>query len=441
MISFEELDLIDPIKKALKTEGYTKPTPIQAQSIPLILAGNDLLGCAQTGTGKTAAFAIPIIQLLMKQTPVKGLRSIRTLIVTPTRELAIQIGESFGAYGKNTHLKYTVVFGGVGQKAQTDALQKGVDILVATPGRLLDLMNQRFITLKDINIFVLDEADRMLDMGFIHDVKKLIAALPAKRQSLFFSATMPPAIQKLSGDILKNPLKVEVTPESSTADTINQSVYMVDRDNKNSLLLHLIEDKNLQTVLVFTKTKHGADKVVKMLLHKNIKAAAIHGNKSQNARQRALDEFKTKKIRVLVATDIAARGIDIDELAHVINYEIPNIPETYVHRIGRTGRAGSNGTAYSFCEIDEKEFLQDIQKIIGKTIPKVDDHPFPMTKFTASPSNKKGKRPAGSVGNNRVKNSGNGKSFNNRRPKSENGEKKHGEERPYNKRPDRNFKK
>lgn len=401
MISFDELDLIDPIKKALAAEGYTKPTPIQAQAIPLVLKGNDLLGCAQTGTGKTAAFAIPIIQILQKQPQVKGQRPIRALIVTPTRELAIQIGDSFAAYGKNTHLKYAVIFGGVGQKGQTDILQKGVDILVATPGRLLDLMNQRFITLKHINLFVLDEADRMLDMGFIHDVKKLIAVLPSSRQSLFFSATMPPAIQKLSGDILKNPVKVEVTPESSTADTINQFVYMVDRDNKNKLLLHVLQERNIQTGLVFTKTKHGADKVVKMLQQRDIKAAAIHGNKSQNARQRALEEFKNKTIRVLVATDIAARGIDIDELAHVINYEIPNIPETYVHRIGRTGRAGSNGTAYSFCDVDEKEFLQDIQKIIGKSIPKAEDHPYPMTKFTASPKEKKGKRPQGGGGGNR----------------------------------------
>ncbi|KHJ39595.1 ATP-dependent RNA helicase RhlE [Pedobacter glucosidilyticus] len=392
MISFDELDLINPIKKALQTEGYTKPTPIQAQAIPLVLDGNDLLGCAQTGTGKTAAFAIPIIQLLHNSShqQAKGTRAIRALIVTPTRELAIQIADSFAAYGKNTPLKYAVIFGGVGQKAQTDALAKGVDILIATPGRLLDLMNQRYISLKSINLFVLDEADRMLDMGFIHDVKKLIAALPAKRQSLFFSATMPPVIQKLASEILKNPVKVEVTPESSTADTINQFVYMVDRDNKNKLLIHILEDKNIKTALVFTKTKHGADKVVKMLLNHGIKAAAIHGNKSQNARQRALEEFKSHKIRVLVATDIAARGIDVDDLAYVVNYEIPNIPETYVHRIGRTGRAGANGTAFSFCEIDEKEFLQDIQKIIGKTIPKAEENPFPMTKFTAAPSTKKG---------------------------------------------------
>lgn len=406
MISFNELDLIDPIKKALQAEGYTKPTPIQAQAIPLILQGRDLLGCAQTGTGKTAAFAIPIIQLLHQQPQTKGLRSIKALIVTPTRELAIQIADSFAAYGKNTHLRYAVVFGGVGQKAQTDMLQKGVDILIATPGRLLDLMNQRFISLRDINLFVLDEADRMLDMGFIHDVKKLIAALPAKRQSLFFSATMPPVIQKLSGEILKNPVKVEVTPESSTADTINQAVYMVDRDNKNDLLLHILEDKLIQTALVFTRTKHGADKVVKMLQKKNIKAEAIHGNKSQNARQRALEQFKNKTIRVLVATDIAARGIDVDELAHVINFEIPNIPETYVHRIGRTGRAGANGTAFSFCDIDEKEFLQDIQKIIGKSIPKVEDHPYPMTKFTAAPSGKKGKKPAQGNQNQRSRSGG-----------------------------------
>ncbi|WP_026903640.1 DEAD/DEAH box helicase [Pedobacter glucosidilyticus] len=390
-MSFDELDLINPIKKALQTEGYTKPTPIQAQAIPLVLDGNDLLGCAQTGTGKTAAFAIPIIQLLHNSShqQAKGTRAIRALIVTPTRELAIQIADSFAAYGKNTPLKYAVIFGGVGQKAQTDALAKGVDILIATPGRLLDLMNQRYISLKSISLFVLDEADRMLDMGFIHDVKKLIAALPAKRQSLFFSATMPPVIQKLASEILKDPVKVEVTPESSTADTINQFVYMVDRDNKNKLLIHILEDKNIKTALVFTKTKHGADKVVKMLLNHGVKAAAIHGNKSQNARQRALEEFKSHKIRVLVATDIAARGIDVDDLAYVVNYEIPNIPETYVHRIGRTGRAGANGTAFSFCDIDEKEFLQDIQKIIGKTIPKAEENPFPMTKFTATPSAKK----------------------------------------------------
>ncbi len=379
-MTFSELELIEPIQKALQGLGYTKPTPIQQQAIPLLLKEKDLLGCAQTGTGKTAAFAIPILQLLHNQGPQqKGSRKIKALIVTPTRELAIQIGESFGDYGKNLHLNHTVVFGGVGQKSQTDALQKGVDILIATPGRLLDLINQRFISLRDVSFFVLDEADRMLDMGFIHDVKKLIALLPHKRQSLFFSATMPPAITKLAQTILNNPERVEVTPVSSTADTINQFLYYVDKNNKNGLLLHLLEDKNIKTALVFTRTKHGADKVVKVLIAKGIKAAAIHGNKSQNARQNALAQFKDQTLRVLVATDIAARGIDIDELAYVVNYEIPNIAETYVHRIGRTGRAGANGTALSFCDAEEKAFLKDIHKLINKNIPVIEDHPFPYT--------------------------------------------------------------
>lgn len=396
-MTFSELELIEPIQKALAAQGYTNPTPIQAQAIPLLLQERDLLGCAQTGTGKTAAFAIPILQLLHKQGPQqKGSRKIKALIVTPTRELAIQIGESFADYGKNLHLSQTVVFGGVGQKAQTDVLQRGVDILIATPGRLLDLINQRFISLRDINFFVLDEADRMLDMGFIHDVKKLIALLPAKRQSLFFSATMPPAITKLANTILNNPVRVEVTPVSSTADTINQFLYYVDKGNKNALLLHILEDKDIKTALVFTRTKHGADKVVKVLNAKGIKAAAIHGNKSQNARQNALSQFKDQTLRVLVATDIAARGIDIDELAYVINYEIPNIAETYVHRIGRTGRAGANGTALSFCEAEEKAYLKDIHKLINKNIPVIEDHPFPFT--GARPEKSADDRPRGGRG-------------------------------------------
>ena len=381
-MTFSELKLIEPIQQALQTLGYTKPTPIQAQAIPLLLEGKDLLGCAQTGTGKTAAFAIPILQLMQQQPQgqqQKGARRIKALVVTPTRELAIQIDESFGDYGKNLHLKHTVIFGGVGQKAQTDILQRGVDILIATPGRLLDLINQRYISLSDINFFVLDEADRMLDMGFIHDVKKLIALLPKKRQSLFFSATMPAEITKLANTILVNPVRVEVTPVSSTADTINQELYYVDKGNKNGLLMHLLETENIRTALVFTRTKHGADKVVKVLNAHGVKAAAIHGNKSQNARQKALADFKDQTLRVLVATDIAARGIDIDELEHVINYEIPNIPETYVHRIGRTGRAGANGTAISFCDAEEKPFLKDIVKLIGKNIPVIGDHPFPFT--------------------------------------------------------------
>jgi len=377
---FSELNLIAPILKALETEGYTQPTPIQEQSIPSILLKRDLLGCAQTGTGKTAAFAIPMLQLLNQpHLNTKGPKPIKALILTPTRELAIQIEESFKAYGRNLPLKHLVIFGGVGQKAQTDALHRGVDILVATPGRLLDLMNQGFVNLRDIEIFVLDEADRMLDMGFIHDVKKIIAKLPAKRQTLFFSATMPQEIQKLSSTILTNPVKVEVTPVSSTAEKIQQAVYFVEKQDKKNLLIHLLKDKTIETVLVFTRTKHGADKVVKDLMKINIKAEAIHGNKSQNARQRALTNFKARTTRVLVATDIAARGIDVDELAHVINYELPNIPETYVHRIGRTGRAGLSGVAYSFCEGEEKEYLDDIEKLIGLKIPVTEDHPFAMS--------------------------------------------------------------
>ncbi|MCW3103524.1 MAG: box helicase domain protein [Bacteroidetes bacterium] len=377
-MQFDSLNIIEPILKALKEEGYTTPTPIQAKAIPIVLEGTDLLGCAQTGTGKTAAFAIPILQLLSANKTYDKKRKIRSLIVTPTRELAIQIGESFNNYGRHTGLKCTVIFGGVNQYSQTSALQNGVDILVATPGRLLDLMNQRHITLKDIEIFVLDEADRMLDMGFIHDVKKLLLALPKKRQSLFFSATMPPEIVKLANTILENPSKVEVTPVSSTADTIKQFVYFVDKGNKNNLLVDILKDKDVKTALVFTRTKHGADKVVKVLVKANIKAEAIHGNKSQNARQRALSGFKAQTIRVLVATDIAARGIDVDDLEYVINYEIPNIAETYVHRIGRTGRAGANGTAFSFCDAEEKAYLKDIEKLISKKIPVIDNHAFPL---------------------------------------------------------------
>ena len=376
-MTFQELDLIEPISKALTEEGYNTPTPIQSKAIPLILKQRDLLGCAQTGTGKTAAFAIPILQLLQNRPLDKWEKArIRTLILTPTRELAIQIGESFAAYGRHTNIKHTVIFGGVGQKPQTDALHKGVDVLIATPGRLLDLINQGFIKLNQLEIFVLDEADRMLDMGFVHDVKKVIKLLPAKRQSLFFSATMPPAIMTLADTILTNPAKVEVTPVSSTADTIKQSVFFVDKSDKNSLLLHILSDHTIATALVFTRTKHGADKVVKVLRKAGVTSEAIHGNKSQNARQNALKNFKSQTTRVLVATDIAARGIDVDDLTHVINYEIPNIPETYVHRIGRTGRAGAKGTALSFCDIEEKPYLKDIHKLIAKNIPVVKDHPY-----------------------------------------------------------------
>jgi len=375
---FESLNIIEPILKSLKEEGYTIPTPIQVQAIPIILQGTDLIGCAQTGTGKTAAFAVPILQLLSRNKSFDRKKKIRSLIVTPTRELAIQIEESFKAYGRHTGLTCTVVFGGVNQHPQTNALRNGVDILVATPGRLLDLMNQGFISLKAIEIFVLDEADRMLDMGFIHDVKKIIAALPQKRQSLFFSATMPPEIVRLAGSIVYKPVKVEVTPSASTVDIVNQFVYFIDRGNKNSLLLELLKDEKIKTALVFTRTKYGADKVVRVLKKKNISAEAIHGNKAQNARQKALSGFKAQTTRVLVATDIAARGIDVDDLEYVINYEIPNISETYVHRIGRTGRAGANGTAISFCDAEEKEYLKDIEKLITKKIQVVDNHPFPL---------------------------------------------------------------
>jgi len=379
---FEELNLIEPILKALQLEGYTNPTPIQEQSIPTILTSRDLLGCAQTGTGKTAAFAIPMLQLLSKDREhqnVKGPKPIRALVLTPTRELAIQIEESFKAYGKNLPLRHLVIFGGVGQKSQTDALHRGVDILIATPGRLLDLMNQGFINLKDVEIFVLDEADRMLDMGFIHDVKKTIAKLPSRRQTLFFSATMPPEIQKLADTILTNPLKVEVTPISSTAEKIEQSIYYVDKNDKKNLLIHILKDKTITTALVFTRTKHGADRIVKDLIKVGVKAEAIHGNKSQNARQRALTNFKAKTTRILVATDIAARGIDVDELTHVINYELPNVPETYVHRIGRTGRAGNSGISFSFCDGEEKEYLDDIEKLIAIKIRVQEDHPYAMS--------------------------------------------------------------
>jgi ATP-dependent RNA helicase RhlE len=379
-MSFENLNLIEPILRALKTEGYTTPTPIQEQAIPIILQNKDLLGCAQTGTGKTAAFAIPIIQLLYQdRLQHKEQKTIKALILTPTRELAIQIGESFAAYGKHTGLKHLVIYGGVSQNPQTDALKRGVDILVATPGRLLDLMNQRFVHLDHIRMLVLDEADRMLDMGFVHDVKKVIAKVPAKRQTLFFSATMPNEIQQLANTILTKPELVEVTPVSSTADTIQQALYYVDKSDKRALLAHLLKDKEIKTALVFTRTKHGADKVVKDLVRIGITAEAIHGNKSQNARQRALSNFKNRTTRVLIATDIAARGIDIDELTHVINYELPNIPETYVHRIGRTGRAGLNGIALSFCDQEEIEFLKDIHKLISKQIPVEEGHPYPMS--------------------------------------------------------------
>ncbi|MBL1214091.1 MAG: DEAD/DEAH box helicase [Ignavibacteriae bacterium] len=376
-MSFDKINLIRPIQKALAEEGYKNPTPIQKRAIPIILDKKDLLGCAQTGTGKTAAFALPILQhLYNEKSSVPKRRVIRALIVTPTRELAIQIGDSFKTYGKHTGLKNVVVFGGVKQKLQTDRLLEGVDILVATPGRLLDLMEQNYIILNHIKLFVLDEADRMLDMGFINDVKKIISKLPAKRQSLFFSATMPPEIIKLARTILVKPAKVEITPEQPTVEAIRQSVYHVSKPDKKNLLIHLLKDPSIESALVFTRTKHGANNVARILNRAKIHADAIHGNKSQNARQKALNNFKLKETRVLVATDIAARGIDIDELSHVINYDIPNIPETYVHRIGRTGRAGLGGAAISLCDGEERAYLKDINKMISKTIPIVEDHPY-----------------------------------------------------------------
>ncbi len=376
-LTFEQLNLIEPLLKAIKTEGYTNPTPIQEQSIPVVLEKKDLLAIAQTGTGKTAAFALPILQLLHgnRTSP----RTLKSLILSPTRELAIQIGESFASYGKHTGLKHTVVFGGVPVGSQISALRNGVDILIATPGRLLDLLNQRALNLAHIEIFVLDEADRMLDMGFINDVKKITAKIPQKKQTLFFSATMPSEISGLANGILNNPVRVEVTPISSTVEKITQAVYPVEKKDKPSLLIHLLKDKKMTSVLVFTRTKHGADKLVKVLSRASISSAAIHGNKSQNARQKALSFFKEGKIRVLVATDIAARGIDVDQLSYVVNFDLPNQAETYVHRIGRTGRAGLSGNALSFCDHEERPFLQDIIKLTAQKIPLVEDHPYAIT--------------------------------------------------------------
>lgn len=390
---FEELGLIEPILNALRNEGYTTPTPIQEQAIPVVLQQRDLLGCAQTGTGKTAAFAIPVLQLLSERK--EKSRGIRALILTPTRELAIQIDESFRAYGKGLNLKQAVVFGGVSQHAQVTALRNGVDILIATPGRLLDLMQQKHIHLDHIEKFILDEADRMLDMGFIHDVKKVIAKLPQKRQTLFFSATMPSEIASLANSILRDPVKVEVTPVSTTAETVVQAVYFVEKNDKRKLLANLLADGKIKRALVFTRTKHGADRVVKDLHKEQIPAEAIHGNKSQQARQRALNNFKNSKTRVLVATDIAARGIDVDDLTHVINFELPNIPETYVHRIGRTGRAGAMGIALSFCDSEEKVYLRDIHRLIKSAIPVISDHPYHVEPPPPAPKPPTG-APAGS---------------------------------------------
>ncbi len=389
-MTFKDLGIIEPILKALGQEGYTNPTPIQEQSIPILLSGKDLLGVAQTGTGKTASFAVPIIQQIYNDRSQGRNRKIKALVVTPTRELAIQIGESFNAYGKFTGIKSTVIFGGVKQGKQVQSLRNGVDVLVATPGRLLDLMNQGFVSLKDIEYVVLDEADHMLDMGFIHDIKKIIAKLPRKRQSLFFSATMPNDIVELSRKILGDFERVTVRPEQATAEKVEQVVYFVSKGDKVNLLVHLLEERPNSSVLVFSRTKHGANKIVKKLAQADIRAAAIHGNKSQTARQNALNDFKDGKLAVLIATDIAARGIDVDNLSLVINFDLPNVPETYVHRIGRTGRANASGIAVSFCDKEERPYLRDIEKLISLKVPRIAEHPF-HEEVAEEPHAKKGR--------------------------------------------------
>ena len=391
-MTFQDLQLLPQLLRAVDALGYAAPSPIQAAAIPPVLSGRDLIGCAQTGTGKTAAFAIPILQRLhgrvdRRHTP------IRALVLTPTRELALQIKESFDQYGKHLAIRNTVIFGGVGQGPQVEAIERGVDVLVATPGRLNDLCSQGHIDLSGIETFVLDEADRMLDMGFIHDVRKVIARLPGQRQTLLFSATMPQEIADLSQKILRNPARVEVTPQSTTVEAIEQRLYKVDKGNKKLLLQYVLQDQSLDSVLVFTNTKHGADRVVKELGRAGIAAMAIHGNKGQSARIRALDSFKSGAIRVLVATDIAARGIDVQELAAVVNYELPNVPETYVHRIGRTGRAGRSGIAVSFCNYDELAYLKDIEKLTRRKIPVVENHPWPMEILEPTPKVPRPPRP------------------------------------------------
>ncbi|MCS3529693.1 DEAD/DEAH box helicase [Chryseobacterium sp. JUb7] len=414
-MNFTDLQLIDPIAKAIEEQGYTNPTPIQERSIPEILKGRDFLGCAQTGTGKTAAFSIPILQNLAKnKTPN---RHIKALILTPTRELAIQIEENINDYGKYLPLKQLVIFGGVKQGNQEAALRKGVDILVATPGRLLDFIAQGIISLKNLEIFVLDEADRMLDMGFVHDVKRVIKLLPPRRQTLFFSATMPAEIQKLADSILNNPVKVEVTPVSSTADTIKQSVYFVEKENKLNLLAHILKNDISDSVLVFSRTKHGADKIARKLQGDQITTEAIHGNKSQNARQNALNNFKSGKTRVLVATDIAARGIDIDELKYVINFELSDVSETYVHRIGRTGRAGAEGSSISFVDGLDLLNLKNTEKLIGKKIPVVKSHPFHTDNLVAQKRDSNNKPAAPGSGRPKTSSpSGSGNSNNKKKP-------------------------
>lgn len=425
---FKDLDIIKPILKAVEEAGYEKPTEIQENSIPVVLKGKDILGCAQTGTGKTAAFAIPILQNIVRDKEKNNERNIKALIVAPTRELAIQIEENFAMYSKYLDIKDTVIFGGVNQSSQVRKINAGVDILVATPGRLLDLSNQKHVDLKNVKYFVLDEADRMLDMGMIHDVKKIISRLPKERQNLLFSATMPKEVMKLVNSILKNPVKVEVQPVSSTVEIISQGVYHVPKKNKKSLLIHLLKDESIKSVIVFSRTKHGANKIAKELEKAGITAAAIHGNKSQNQRQLALNNFKEGSIRVLVATDIAARGIDIDELSHVINYDLPDVAETYVHRIGRTGRAGASGVAITFCDEEEKAMFRSIEKVIGKSIPVLAEEEYEIIQPVAvqpaqkksnsqSDKNKKNRNYRGYRGNNRGSNKPKGRS-NNRKENS-----------------------
>lgn len=404
---FKDLDIIKPILEAVEEAGYENPTEIQKKSIPVVLKGRDILGCAQTGTGKTAAFAIPILQNIIKDKEKNNERTIKALIVAPTRELAIQIQENFAMYSKYLDIKDTVIFGGVNQSSQVRKINAGVDVLVATPGRLLDLSNQKHVDLKNVKYFVLDEADRMLDMGMIHDVKKIISRLPKERQNLLFSATMPKEVTKLVNSILKNPIKVEVQPVSSTAEIISQGVYFVPKKNKKSLLVHLLKDEEIKSVIVFSRTKHGANKIAKDLEKAGIQAAAIHGNKSQNQRQLALNNFKEGTIRALVATDIAARGIDIDELSHVINFDLPDVAETYVHRIGRTGRAGASGVAITFCDQEEMSMFREIEKVIGKSIPVLEGEEYEIIEPVVVQGENKNTNSRSRNNNNRSRN-GNG---------------------------------
>ena len=376
-MQFEELQLIDPILRAVRDEGYMAPTPIQAQAIPHVLAGRDLLGCAQTGTGKTAAFALPILQRLTVAPPAHHAHHvIRTLVLTPTRELAGQVGDSFAAYGRHTGLRHTVIFGGVNQNPQAQALHRGVDILVATPGRLLDLMGQNLVKLRGVEIFVLDEAVRMLDMGFIPDVRRIVGTLPRERQTLFFSATLGPEIMRLAKDMVRDPVRVDVAPSATTVEAVEQRVYFVEKPDKRELLVRLLADPAISRALVFTRTKHGADRVAHHLHRAGIRSQSIHGNKSQGARERALDHFKSGGIRVLVATDVAARGLDIESVSHVFNFDLPAEPDVYVHRIGRTARAGAGGVAISFCDLEERILLHAIEKLIRKNLAPVDDNPL-----------------------------------------------------------------